>query len=92
LMQELEATWGRILRVWWLIFWRGIVGGAVLGGVGGIIAGVVCSAIGHVEQARLAASVVGGLLSVPWGVLVTRMALTTNYGGFRIALVPREVA
>ena len=40
-MQELEATWGRVLRVWWLIVWRSILGAIVIGGVAGGILGFV---------------------------------------------------
>jgi hypothetical protein len=30
-MQELETTWPRVLAVWWLIIWRGLVGAFLLG-------------------------------------------------------------
>ena len=91
-MQELEVTWGRVLSVWWLIVWRGTVGGMALGLVGGFVAGFICDVIGHVEWAGLAGGVTGLLLGVPWALVVIRMALKKRYADFRIALVPREVA
>jgi len=30
-MHELELSWGRVLSVWWLIAWRGLVGSVLLG-------------------------------------------------------------
>jgi hypothetical protein len=86
-MQELEATWGRVLSVWWLIAWRGFFGGVVLGFLGGFIAGFVCGAIGHAEWARSAGVAASLVLGLPWGVAVIRMALLKKYEGFRIALV-----
>ena len=30
-MHELELTWDRTMRMWWLLVWRMVVGGAILG-------------------------------------------------------------
>ena len=29
-MQELKITWERVARVWWLLVWRGLLGGWIL--------------------------------------------------------------
>jgi hypothetical protein len=36
-MEELEPTWSHALRVWWLIFWREILGALLLGLLFGIV-------------------------------------------------------
>jgi hypothetical protein len=31
--QFLEATWGRVLRIWWSLVWRSMVFSSVAGGI-----------------------------------------------------------
>jgi hypothetical protein len=89
-MQELEPTWGRALRVWWLIFWRGVVGGALLGGlVGGIFGFAVAILKLPPEVIVTYSPLLGAAVALPWIILVVRMALRKKYSDFRIALVPR---
>ena len=42
-MQELEPTWNRSMRVWWLILWRGAAGlfGLIVGAIAGFIIGML---------------------------------------------------
>ncbi|MGD0143040.1 MAG: hypothetical protein ABSC92_07765 [Rhizomicrobium sp.] len=89
-MQEVEVTGSRLLSVWWLVVWRGFVGGAVLGSIAGAIAGFVVAVIGHREWGIVAGAIAGYVLSIPWSVVVLRMALKKHYRGFRIALVSEE--
>jgi hypothetical protein len=87
-MQELEATWGRAVSVWWLLAWRGLLGAVVLGAVVGFAIGFGGSLAGMSEQAITTAStLVSGLIGLAWAVVVTRMALRKQYNGFRLAIV-----
>lgn len=88
-MQELEATWERVVSVWWLLAWRGVVGGVVLGAVIGFVIGVVAGLAGFSpEQIRPVASVAGAIIGFGWALVVVRMMLAKHYKDFRIALVP----
>jgi len=88
-MQEMEITWRRSMSVWWLIAWRGVVGGTVIGGILGFIIGLVGAIVGWpLETISTAASAVGALSGIVWSTFVVRMALRKKYGDFRLALVP----
>jgi hypothetical protein len=58
-MEELALTAQRLLSVWWLILWRGSLGGWILGFVAGGIAGFIVGAIGHPELAAVAGGYAG---------------------------------
>ena len=89
-MQELEITWTRVLSVWWLYVWRGILGGMAIGFVAGAIVGVLASAMGHPEKGASLGGIVGFIIGIPWALVVLRMALVKKYKSFRIALVPLQ--
>ena len=90
-MQELEPTWPRVLSVWWLISWRGMVGAVLLGAVAGFVLGIVVALLHLPEQViTLGGGVMGGIIGLVWVVVVIRMALRKKYGDFRIALLPRD--
>jgi hypothetical protein len=88
-MQELEATWGRVISVWWLLAWRGLLGAVLIGAVVGFIIGFI-GALAHVSQETitLLSSIAGALVGLAWAIMVVRMALRKRYGEFRLALVP----
>jgi len=98
-MQELEATWRRLAAIWWLMLWRGAIGGFLLGSVVGLIvggiAGVVAAGVFRIpfDQAtyeqigRISALVVTMPLGLLWGLFVLRMAVRKKYRGFRIVLI-----
>jgi hypothetical protein len=92
-MNELEVTWTRALCVWWLIVWRSVLGGMLIGGGIGFLIGII-GAFAGVDRETIVqvASILGTALGVVWNLLVTRMALRKKYRGFRIALLPREDA
>ena len=88
-MQELKATWGRVIVVCWLIIWRGTLGAMILGGVLGFIIGFVGAILGFRAGATTLSALVGAIAGICWYVVVVRMALRKHYSDFRIALVPR---
>jgi len=92
-MQELEATWGRAVSVWWLIQWRAIAGGLVTGGALGAVLGVVLAFTNwDSSQASPFYLAVGAVLGIVWTVIAVRMALRKKYRDFRIVLLPPDSA
>jgi membrane associated rhomboid family serine protease len=91
-LQEIEITIGRLLRVAWLLAWRGFVGGAVLGGIAGFVIGFVMGVIGFPhEQIASIARIAGFVAGLIWFVLVCKIALQKQYQEFRIALIAHQV-
>jgi hypothetical protein len=98
-VQELEITWKRVIRIAWLLLWRGAVGGAVIGAV---IGGVVGFIIGFIDALmgvprdvslsiiRISGAIVGSLVGLVWTCVVVRMALRKQFSDFRLALVPPQ--
>lgn len=91
-MSEVEITSKRILSVWWLLSWRATAGGAVLGGIGGFVYGVVMALTGHPRHSPLGGAIVGYLLAFPWSFIVVGMALRKRYRDFRIVLMAYDPA
>jgi len=98
-MEPVEITWSRGMSVWWLIFWRSLVGGTILAAIAGIIVGFIVGFVmtsssqggdlSSVQQAgAVAGQIVGCIVGLLWGVYVVRMALRKQYKEFRLALVP----
>jgi hypothetical protein len=81
--EELEATWTRVLSIWWLVVWRGILGAIVVGGLIGTIWEFFDRAGG--TSGGFVLGLVWGLV---WGLFVVRMALRKRYRAFHIGLVP----
>jgi hypothetical protein len=89
-VQQVEITIGRLLRIIWLLLWRGFVGGAVLGGIVGFIIGFVMGVFGSThEQVIRVTSIAGAITGVIWMVVVFKMMLEKQYKDFRIALIAR---
>jgi Na+/H+-translocating membrane pyrophosphatase len=99
-MTELDVTWRRVAAIWWLLFWRGMVGGfllgAIMGAVVGLIGGVVYFASGGrdpqtaAQIGRYSALALAMPLGLWWYMVIIRMALRKKYTGFRIVLVAYE--
>jgi hypothetical protein len=87
-MQELELTAQRLLSVWWLLLWRGSLGGFVVGGIAGILAGFAIVLAGHPELASVSGGYAGLAVAPFGGLLVAHMSLKKKYKDFRIALMP----
>jgi hypothetical protein len=91
-VQELEASLGRLLRIYWLFMWRSILGAVVIGFALGFILGLVLGALGvPLTQIRTISGVVGLVGGVFWALFCLKMALKKKYRDFRIMLVPREI-
>ncbi len=64
-MQEITPTWTHIRSIWWLIVWRGAVGGTLVGFVLGFIWGVM-GAIAGIKNVTPGATILGALGGLIW--------------------------
>jgi hypothetical protein len=86
-MQEVELTAHRLLSVWWLVVWRGTLGGILVGVMTGGLAGFAVGLGGYPELGAIAGGFAGIALMPFWRLLIVHMGLKKKYRGFRIALV-----
>ena len=89
--EEIETSWSNVFSVWWLVFWRWVLGGALIGFVIGLPIGFFGRMGGMPPESIAAVSgAIGVVFSLIWGVVVVRMALRKQYRGFRVALVTQR--
>jgi hypothetical protein len=89
-MQDVEPGWERIFSVCWLLIWRGVLGGAAIGFVLGLIVNMVLGLGFGVVLGSTANLAMGAVTSLIWWPFVVRMALRKSYRAFRIVLVPHQ--
>jgi hypothetical protein len=90
-MQELEMTWERAMRVWWLIAWRGLLGGWILAVALAFLLGEAGGRLGlDFSTVAAIATALSWLAGLAWGLLVVMWALKKNYKDFRLALVAKS--
>lgn len=80
--QNEELAWRHVLAVWWLLAWRGTLGGCALGFASSFVLTIVLTIAGHYAAAERIAPILGGLLGLIWSIVVTRMALQKMYEDF----------
>jgi hypothetical protein len=77
------VDWNMALAVWWSVTWRagvfGVLGGAILGFIGGFIAG----ASGHREYGVIAGMVGGYIATIPASMFAVKQALGKHLGALR---------
>ena len=85
-MEKVELSLERLLVIWWAFIWRvflvSTIGGAIFGGIGGILVGLA----GHPELGALVGGIFGWLVSIPVTIWALRATLTKNYSDFSIIL------
>jgi hypothetical protein len=90
-MQELEITWERVMRVWWLIAWRGLLGGWILAVALAFLIGEAGGRLGFdFPTVAAIATALSCLAGLTWGLFVVKMALKKKYEKFRLALVAKS--
>ena len=82
-MQEVEVTWGRAIKVWWTLVWRGTLIGVGFGAVLGFTLGLLG------VQPELIAPI-SLIFAIPIGWWVVKMVLEIHYSDFRLALLRKE--
>ncbi|MGA8763859.1 MAG: hypothetical protein WB562_13420, partial [Candidatus Sulfotelmatobacter sp.] len=90
-MQELEITWERVTRIWWLLVWRGLLGGWILAVALAFLIGEAGGRLGlDFPTTAAIGTAISSLAGLAWALLVVKMALKKNYEGFRLALVKKS--
>lgn len=79
----------------WLIFWRGMVGAVIIGGLVGFVIGFSFGLMNallktNIVMNPLYSGIPAAVVGVGWYLVVVRMALRKRYWGFRIALLPHS--
>ena len=85
--QCLEATWDRVVRVWWSLMWRCTLFTVIAAFVVGFVAGVVMGFVGRGHSAGTVGAVIGFLISFPVSLWVLRTILQKSFGHFSVRLV-----
>lgn len=90
-MQELEVTWQRVLPIWWLVIWRGLLCWWVFVIALAFVFGYAGAALGlDISTTSLIVTVLSLLAGLGWSLIVARMALEKSYQEFRLALVKKS--
>lgn len=85
---EVEVTWGRVVKVWWSLVWRGLALGMLAGFGAGFIIGFA-GAIGGMSRESIAlySMLAGGAAGIPVGMWVLKGVLRKRFSDFRLALI-----
>ena len=91
---ELEVTWGRVIRVWWSLFWRNviaIVAAIVIGGIVGAILGFILGMAGvPVATIKMIGMPIGALIGLAISIVPLKLILGLDFGEFRLVLVSKQ--
>jgi predicted lipid-binding transport protein (Tim44 family) len=71
----------RLLSMWWLLAWRGTLGGFVLGAVAGFVSQILFG------TGAIGGAVAGLLAGLAWNLVVIQMLLEKKFRGFHLAVV-----
>jgi len=87
-MQEMELTWGQVIRIWWAAFWRWIIWANLTVDLYAGLVGISLLIFGHSEWGQSHWAYDGIILaSIPGAIIALRLALKVPYKGFRIVIV-----
>ena len=94
-MQELELTWGQVIRIWWAAFWRWLILAKLMIGLNAGVVGIALLAIGRREWViadwPYRVALLAGYISA--AIMALRLALKARYKNFRIVIIaPPEAA
>jgi len=87
-MQDVELGWDKVLRVAWLLIWRGLFGGLVIGFLLGYAIDLGLGLIFGQVLDRAAGALLKLVVLLVWWPFVVRMALKKRYRDFRVVLIP----
>ena len=85
----LEVTWERSLKVWWALFWRATVWGALAGAFLGFIGGMIVVVTGKGDGTTVG-TILGWLGSIPVSMFVVHHILRKSFKEFSIHLIRRN--
>ena len=84
-----QMTWQQVLRVWWLLAWRGLAGLIVIGGTVGYVVGLALNSIGASQDTvKVISTLIGLSIYLLWGLVIVRMAVDKTYRDFKLTFTP----
>ena len=87
-MQDVDSGWDKVLRIAWLLTWRGLFGGLAIGFLLGYMVDLGLG-LGWGKVLDPSANAMMKLVVLlVWWPFVVRMALKKRYRDFRIVLIP----
>jgi len=87
-MQDVEPSWDKVLRIAWLLTWRGLLGGLAIGFLLGYTIDLGLGLVLGKVLDPSASAVLKLVVLLAWWPFVVRMALKKRYRDFRIVLIP----
>jgi len=90
-MTELSTTWGRLVKIWWLLAWRSLTLGLLAGAFVGFVIGVVGYFLGMDDASIMffcqpAGFIAGNIVFL----LMVKSSFKKRFKGFRLAIVSTE--
>lgn len=87
-MQDVEPGWDKVLRIAWLLTWRGLFGGLAIGFLLGYVIDLALGLTWGKVLDPSASAIMKLVVLLIWWPFVVRMALKKRYRDFRIVLIP----
>ena len=87
-MQEIEPGWDGVLRIAWLLLWRGALGGFALSFALGLVLNLGLGLGLGIMLSTNVNMAMGVIVALIWWPFAVRMALKKRYAAFRIVLIP----
>ena len=87
-MQDDVPGWDKVLRVAWLLTWRGLLGGLAIGFLIGYAFDLGLGLVFGQVLDRTAGALLKLVVLLIWWPFVVRMALKKRYRVFRVVLIP----
>lgn len=91
-MQELEVTWMRAIKVWWSMVWRVVAVSILVGIAISVVVGFIAGIFGYKEDVQVLTQLLGVITGIPIGIWAMKVVLGKEYADFRVALLPSSEA
>ena len=89
-MQEIEPGWDSVLRIAWLLLWRGALGGFALSFALGLVLNLGLGLGLGIMLSTNVNMAMGVIVALIWWPFAVRMALKKRYAAFRVVLIPHS--
>ena len=87
-MEQVEVTWARIAKIYWLVLWRGMLFGILATLIAGFLLPVILSPFDVSEVVFVwSARVIGAVIGVIVGMVVFKMLFDKMFTDFEVVLV-----
>lgn len=92
--QEIKATWGQVVRVWWALLWRNIIASLIAMIIGIVIGALIGFVLGFFGVPQniigIIGGIVGGIIGLAVSLIPVKLVLGKDFGEFRLVIVPKQ--